>query len=65
MTNTLKIILTVTRNHLVTDKAQIAKELMIMRFAIGQSFFLVVTMTQERFLAFGTDKMLEIKKKNT
>lgn len=50
---------TITGNHLIANKAQISKELMIMILTISQTTFLVMTMTEERFLTFGTNKMLQ------
>lgn len=52
--------LTIAANDLITNEAQIAKQLMVVRFAISQSTFFVVTMSQERFLALGTHEMLHM-----
>ena len=51
--------LTITGNYLITHKAQIAKQLVIMRLAIGQSLLLVVAVSQKRLLALGANKMLQ------
>lgn len=50
----------VTSNNLVADEAKITEQLMVVRFAVRQSAFLIVTMTQKRFLAFGTDEVLNV-----
>jgi hypothetical protein len=46
---------------LVANKAEVAKQLVIMSLAIGKPLFLVVTMPQEGLLAFGAYKVLEYK----
>ena len=50
---------TIASDNLVTDEAQIAKQLVIVSLAIGQSFLFVMAVTQERLLAFGTHKVLK------
>ena len=44
---------------LVTDVAQVAEELVVVSLAVGQTFPLVVPVTQERLLALGADKVLD------
>lgn len=48
----------ITIDDVVADKANVAKQLMVMNLAVSQSFLLVVTRSQERLLTLGTDKML-------
>jgi hypothetical protein len=45
---------------LIANEAKIAEKLMIMGFAIGKTLFLIMAITQERFLAFGAYEMLQI-----
>lgn len=51
--------LTITTNNLIAYKAQISKQLMIMRFAIGETTLLVMSMTQKRFLTFRANEVLK------
>jgi hypothetical protein len=44
---------------LVANKAEVAKQLVIMSLAVGKPLFLVVTMSQEGLLALGADKVLK------
>lgn len=55
-----KNLLTITTDDLIAYKAQVAEQLMIMRFTVGKSTFLVVPMTQKWFLALGTNEMLNV-----
>lgn len=51
--------LTVTSDDLIADEAQISKQLMIVRLAVGHATLLVVTMAKEGFLTLGTHKVLQ------
>ena len=44
---------------LVADVAQVAKQLVVVSLTVGQTFPLVVPVTQERFLTLGADKVLD------
>ena len=44
--------------HLVAGIAEVSEELVVMCFAVGESFLLVVFVTHEWFLAFCADEML-------
>lgn len=50
----------VSRHHVVTDKTDVPKQLMVMSLTIGQPFLLVVTSSKKWPLTFGTDKMLHM-----
>lgn len=50
----------IARDDLIANEAKIPKQLMIMRFAVGQAFLFVMAVTKERFLAFGTSEMLHM-----
>jgi hypothetical protein len=52
--------LTITANHLVADKAQIAEQLMIMGFAVGQTALFIMAMSQEGLFALGANEVLLI-----
>lgn len=52
--------LTIPANDLIAHEAQISEQLMIMCFAIGETAFLVVTMAQKWFFAFGAHKVLNM-----
>ena len=52
--------LTIATDDLIAYEAQVSKQLMIMRFAIGQSTFLVVPMAQKWFFTLGTHEMLDV-----
>lgn len=45
---------------MIADEAQIAEQLMVMRFAVGKATLLVVPMPQKRFLAFCANEMLDM-----
>lgn len=47
-------------NHLIADKAQVSKQLMVMRLAVGQPAFLIMPVAQEGFLALGAHKVLHM-----
>lgn len=47
-------------NNLVANHAEVAEELMVVRLAVGQTFSLVVSIPQERFLAFSADEVLNM-----
>jgi hypothetical protein len=49
---------TITSNDLVTHKAQVSKQLMVMCLTISQALLLIVTVSQERLLTLGAHKML-------
>lgn len=51
---------TISRNNLITDETEIPEQLMIMNLAISETFLLVMTMSQEGFLAFSTHEMLHV-----
>jgi hypothetical protein len=44
---------------LVANVAEVAKELVIVRLAVGKPLLLVVSVTHEGLLAFGADEMLK------
>lgn len=50
----------VATNDLIADEAEIAKQLMIVRLAVGQTTFFIMTVSQKWFLAFSTDEMLNM-----
>lgn len=50
----------ISRDDLVTNKAQVSKQLMIMSFAVSLTFFLVMSVPQEWFLALRTNKMFHM-----
>lgn len=50
--------LTISGDNLVAYKAKIAKKLMVVSFAVGKSFFLIMPVSEERFLALGAHEML-------
>lgn len=56
-------IFTVSSYDLVANKAEVAKQLVIMSLTVSETLFLVVTMAQEGLLTFGTHKVLEINSK--
>lgn len=47
-------------NHLVAHEAQVTKQLVVVRLTIRQTALLVVPVAQERFLALGTHKVLDV-----
>lgn len=47
-------------DNVVAHKADVAKKLVIVDFAVSQTFFLIVASSQERFFALGTYKMLNM-----
>ena len=47
-------------DHLVTHIAQVAKQLMVVSLAVGQTLPLIMSVAQERFLTLGTHKMLHM-----
>lgn len=51
---------TISRNDLVADETEISKQLVIMSLAVSEALLLVMTMTQERLLAFGAYEMLHV-----
>lgn len=50
----------VTTDNLIANEAEISEQLMIVRFTIGKATFFIMTMSQKRFLAFSTNKMLNM-----
>jgi len=50
----------VALDDLVADVAQVAKQLVVVGLAVGQTLPLVVTVPQKRFLALGTNKVLHM-----
>jgi len=50
----------ITLNHLVTDVAEITKQLMVVSLTVGKSFPLIVSVPQERFLTLGTNKVFHM-----
>ena len=46
-------------DNFTADKVDVAKELMVVQFAIGQAFLLEMLCSQKRLLAFGAYKMLQ------
>lgn len=53
-------LLTIATDDLIAYEAQISKKLMIMRFAIGQSAFFIMSMAQKWFFTLGAHKMLDV-----
>jgi hypothetical protein len=51
---------TISSYNLIADEAKIPEKLMVMGFAIGKTFLLIMAITQERFLTFSAYKMLHI-----
>lgn len=47
-------------NDLIADVTEIAEELMIVHFAVSQSFSLVVSVAQEGLFAFGAHEVLHV-----
>lgn len=60
MISLIHLVHTISSYNLITDEAKIPKQLMIMSLAISETFFLVMTMTQEGFFAFSTYEMLHM-----
>lgn len=52
--------LTITVDNLVTDEAEVTKELMVVQLAVGLSFLLVVPVAEERFLTLHTHEVLHV-----
>lgn len=52
--------ITITADDLIADEAQVAEQLMVVRFAVGEAAFLVVPMAQERLLALGANEVLDV-----
>lgn len=50
----------ISGNDLIAHEAQIPEQLVVMRLAVGQAALLVMTMTQEGFLALRANKMLHV-----
>lgn len=50
----------VSRDNLIADKTKVSKQLMIVSFAIGLAFFLVMAMSQERLLTLRANKVLDM-----
>lgn len=50
----------VTGDDLIADEAQVSKQLMIVRLAVGHATLLVVPVTKERLLTLGTHEMLHM-----
>ena len=47
----------VALDHLVADVAKVSEQLMIVSLAVCQTFSLIMTIAEERFLTLGADKM--------
>ena len=56
----LVILRNIYLNDLVANIAQVAKKLMVMGFAVCQTFPFIMAISQERFFTFGTDKMFHM-----
>jgi hypothetical protein len=50
----------VALDDLVAHVAEVAKQLVVVRLAVGQALALVVTVTEERLLALGAHKVLHV-----
>jgi len=50
----------ISTNDLIANEAQISKKLMVMSFAVRQPALFIMTMSQEGFLAFGTNEVLDM-----
>lgn len=50
----------ISGNYLITNKAKIPKQLMVMSFAVSLSLFLIMPMSQEWFFTFGANKMFNV-----
>ena len=53
-------VLTVAVNNAVADKADVAKQLVVVNLAVGETFLLVVPRAQERLLALGAHEVLQV-----
>lgn len=50
----------VTLNNLIANIAKVSKQLMVVGFAVGKAFSLIVTISKKRLLTLCTHKMLDM-----
>lgn len=50
----------ITIYNCITNEAQVSKQFMVVHFTVGQALSLVVSVTHERLLTLGTDKVLHM-----
>ena len=58
-------ILTISSNHLVADKADVAKQLVVVVLAVGQALLLVMARAKEGLLTLGAHKVLHTHTQHT